>query len=304
MALAVRTSEPRTRLALVHSATDSSESEAVLSESGTDFSAGSAEPSAGSAEPSAPERGDQGQGPLSERTLAFGSRSPKKEELSSVAALLERDDAELVVLARAGQPHAFEALYRRHSSYALALAVRVQGNTSDAEDVVHDAFLRAHDRLDHLRADSSFRPWLSSVVVSLVRTRMRRRRMLGVLGLSTSEPIDLDALVTPEAGPEVRAQLAQVYTVLRSVSVDQRICWTLRFVEGRKLEDVAEMADCSLATAKRRIAAVQHQILLSNLRGFSDESVLDESASEAQDALDGCEADLGDCEGEHEGDIK
>ncbi len=253
VALPARTPQPRTRLELVHS----------------------------SLEPTSSSRASRG----AERAPSLGSRGPKKEELNGVAALLERDDAELVVLARAGQPHAFEALYRRHSSYALALAVRVQGNTSDVEDIVHDAFLRAHDRLDHLRADSSFRPWLSSVVVSLVRTRMRRRRMLGVLGLSTSEPIDLDALVNHEAGPEVRAQLAQVYTVLRGVSVDQRICWTLRFVEGRKLEDVAAMANCSLATAKRRIAAVQHEILLSNLRGVSEDNLSDESRRQATKSL-------------------
>lgn len=174
----------------------------------------------------------------------------------------ERQDEELVALACAGQSTAFEALYRRHSAYVMALGVRVQGNPTDIEDIVHDAFLRAHDRLDTLRAGGSFRPWLASVVVSLVRSRLRRRRMLTVLGLSTAEPIDLDSLVTPDAGPEVRAQIAQVYRVLERVPVDQRICWTLRYVEGRKLEDVAEIANCSLATAKRRIAAVQQEILL------------------------------------------
>jgi RNA polymerase sigma-70 factor (ECF subfamily) len=173
-----------------------------------------------------------------------------------------REDGELVALALAGQAGAFEALYRRHSPYALALAVRVQGSATDIEDIVHDAFLRVHDGLQLLRSGASFRPWLASIVVSLVRTRMRRRRMLAALGLVTKEPIDLDSLVTREAGPEVRAQLAQVYLLLREQPVDHRICWTLRYIEGRKLEDVAVIADCSLATAKRRIAAVQEQILL------------------------------------------
>ncbi len=172
-----------------------------------------------------------------------------------------RDDAELVALARAYDQAAFEALYRRHSPYALALAVRVQGSAQDIEDIVHDSFLKAHDRMADLRSGSSFRAWLSSIVVSQVRTRMRRRRMLGLLGLSTADPIDLDALVSPQAGPEVRAQLAQVYQILCEVSVDERICWTLRYVEGRKLEDVAEFAGCSLATAKRRISSVQVKIL-------------------------------------------
>lgn len=181
--------------------------------------------------------------------------------------LAEREDSELVALYRAGQSAAFEALYRRYSRYAMALGVRVQGSPTDIEDIVHDAFLRVHDRLDTLREGASFRPWLSSVVVSLVRTRLRKRRMLSMLGLLSADPIDLDALVNHEAGPEVRAQIAQVYGVLRTVPVDQSICWTLRYVEGRKLEEVAEVAQCSLATAKRRIAQVQAGMLLLDSQG-------------------------------------
>lgn len=154
----------------------------------------------------------------------------------------------------------------------MALGVRVQGSPTDIEDIVHDAFLRVHDRMHTLREGASFRPWLASVVVSLVRTRLRRRRMLTLLGLVSADPIDLDALVNPQAGPEVRAELAQVYRILREVPVDQGICWTLRYVEGRKLEEVAEVAGCSLATAKRRIAAVQQQMVLLDSQGADERS--------------------------------
>lgn len=173
----------------------------------------------------------------------------------------EWQDAELVALARAGDRRAFEGLYRKHGKYALSLAVRVQGNATDVEDILHDAFLRIHGRLDHLRSGDAFRPWLAKVVVSLVRSRMRRRRVRRMLGLSDVEAIDLDALSAPQASPETRAQLAEVYGSLRSVTLEQRICWVLRYVEGRKLEDVAQLADCSLATAKRRIAAVQQHLM-------------------------------------------
>ncbi len=196
----------------------------------------------------------------------------------------ELSDAELVALSRVGESAAFEQLYRRHVSYALSLAVRVQGHPGDVEDIVHDAFLKVHDRLKDLRADASFRPWLAAIVVSLVRTRLRRRRMLSVLGLMQNEPVDLDALINGDAGPEVRAQLAQVYSVLSGVPVDQRICWTLRYIEGRKLEEVAQLADCSLATAKRRIAAVQER-LCQGEGASSDEAPAD--SVEQNDESDG-----------------
>jgi RNA polymerase sigma-70 factor (ECF subfamily) len=166
-------------------------------------------------------------------------------------------DAELVALTRASDASAFEKLYRRHAEFAFNLAVRIQGSATDVEDIVHDAFLRAHERLGDLRDAAAFRAWLGSIVVRLVRTRLRRRRLLGALGFTVIEPVEIDSVAAPSADPEVRALLAQVYALLQTLPADDRIAWTLRFVERHRLETLAVMMDCSLATAKRRIARAQ-----------------------------------------------
>jgi RNA polymerase sigma-70 factor (ECF subfamily) len=167
------------------------------------------------------------------------------------------EDGKLVALSRERDPVAFEILYRRHAGFAFNLAVRIQGNTTDVEDIVHDAFLRAHHYLGELRDAGAFRPWLGAIVVTLVRTRLRRRRLALALGMDRSEPVELDAIASPEADPEVRAQLAQIYALLRTIPADARIAWTLRHIECHSLEAVAELSRCSLATAKRRILKAQ-----------------------------------------------
>jgi RNA polymerase sigma-70 factor (ECF subfamily) len=90
-----------------------------------------------------------------------------------------------------------------------------------------------------------------------VRTRLRRRKLLGALGLTAPDPVDIDSLATVDADPEARVLLAQVYALLQTLAADDRIAWTLRYVERHRLETVAVMMDCSLATAKRRIARAQ-----------------------------------------------
>jgi RNA polymerase sigma-70 factor (ECF subfamily) len=140
------------------------------------------------------------------------------------------------------------------------------------EDIVHDAFVRAHQRLGELREPAAFRSWLGSIIVRLVRTRLRRRRLVAMLGLATPEPVDLDAVATSDADPEVRALLAQVYALLQTLPADERIAWTLRHVERHRLESVAGLAGCSLATAKRRISRAQ---------AFLDEHFVSPFAEEA-----------------------
>jgi RNA polymerase sigma-70 factor, ECF subfamily len=166
-------------------------------------------------------------------------------------------DRELVRRALGSDADAFEGLYRRHAEFAFNLAVRIQGSAADVEDVVHDAFLKAQERLDDLRDTAAFRPWLGSIVVRLVRTRLRRRKLLSALGLVTPEPVELESIAAADADPEARALLAQVYALLQTLAADDRIAWTLRYVERHRLETVAVMMDCSLATAKRRIARAQ-----------------------------------------------
>jgi len=167
------------------------------------------------------------------------------------------DDERLVARTLRGDLLAFELLYRRHAGFALNLAVRIQGSANDAEDIVHDAFLKASERLAELREASAFRPWLGSIVVRLVRTRLRRNRLLRTLGLASPEPIELDAITSPSADPESRVLLAQVYSLLQTLPADERIAWTLRYVDHHRLEVVAKLVDCSLATAKRRIFRAQ-----------------------------------------------
>jgi len=170
------------------------------------------------------------------------------------------EDGRLVTLVARGETQAFETLYRRYAGFAINLAVRIQGNSRDVEDVVHDAFLRAHDKLSELRDGQAFKGWLGAIVVSLIRSRLRKRRLMGAFGLTSKDPIDLDSIASETAGPEARAQLAQVYALLQTMPADERIAWTLRHVERHRLEAIAELLGCSLATAKRRITRAQRFI--------------------------------------------
>jgi len=185
---------------------------------------------------------------------------------AQIAAL---SDAQLVALGCKGETLALELLYRRHAAFAIHLAARIEGSSRDVEDIAHDAFIRAFERLDDLTDRGAFKSWLGSIVVHAVRSRMRRHRLMSVLGLKTAEPVDLDALASPDASPHVRAQIAQIYALLRTLPTDERIAWVLRCVEGHDLETVARMTRCSLATVKRRISRAQK---------FLDEHFVDSDA--------------------------
>ena len=189
--------------------------------------------------------------PFEER-LADGVAAP--QAMGQSGPLGELADEALVALVAQGDISASKVLYRRHAGFAFNLAVRIAGSASDAEDVVHDAFIRAFGHLDTLRNPKAFRAWLGSIVVHGMRSRLRRGRLIRFFGLGRAgDPVELDSIVSPQAPSSARAELAQVYALLRTMAPDDRIAWTLRYVEKHDLKTAAELCDCSLATVKRRI---------------------------------------------------
>jgi RNA polymerase sigma-70 factor (ECF subfamily) len=174
---------------------------------------------------------------------------------------LEIPDETLVERALAGERLAAADLYRRHMAYLLGMVVRMLRSRTEGEDVVQETFAVALDRLGTLRDPAAFRSWAAQIAVSLVRRRLRRQRLRQALGLAkASEDATLECLASETCSGEVRAELALVDVVIVRLPAEQRLAWMLRYVEGEELEAVARLSGCSLATAKRRIAAAAARV--------------------------------------------
>jgi RNA polymerase sigma-70 factor (ECF subfamily) len=156
-----------------------------------------------------------------------------------------------------GGPVDFDGIFRAHAAYVAGVAARLMGRDDcEVDDVVQDVFWLAARRLGRIHSLEAARPWLVTVTVRVVRRRFRRRALRALLW-GAPEPVDVPA---PGASPEEHALLARIYRVLDTLPTDDRIAWLLRHVQGERLQDVALACGCSLATAKRRIAAAQQVV--------------------------------------------
>ena len=93
-----------------------------------------------------------------------------------------------------------------HQGVALRLAHSVVRSHHDAEEVVQEAFVKAHRNLGGFDRGRAFRPWLLRIVrneaLNQVRSRDRRRRLtLRASGLAETDPLrspDEHAVATQE----------------------------------------------------------------------------------------------------------
>ncbi len=172
---------------------------------------------------------------------------------------MDEHAAAVVAKARAGDREAFRALVDRHSRYVFSLAHRMTGNAQDAEDVVQEAWLKAHKQLSRFEARADFRTWLHRITVNcsidLIRGRRHRE--------DAHDPADLEQGPLSERGaaapptPERMAASTQisdrVNEALGLLTALERAAFTLRHVEGLSIEEVGEQLGMKASATKHSI---------------------------------------------------
>jgi RNA polymerase sigma-70 factor (ECF subfamily) len=168
---------------------------------------------------------------------------------------METQALKLLKVEESTAPISLDQAFRRFSPYVAKIAYRLLGRDAEVDDLVQDVFLAATRGLERLREPEAIRGWLATVTVRLGTRRLRWRRVRQFVGLDDSAPE-----LTCAAQSHERALLGRIYRILDSLPVNERVAWTLRHVEGEPLDRVAALCECSLATAKRRIARVQAEL--------------------------------------------
>jgi len=166
---------------------------------------------------------------------------------------VRKPDASRPPLVEAPTPPDLDALLARFAPYVASIGKRLLGREDEVDDLVQEVFLTALKGIHGLRDPDAAKSWLATVAVRNAHRRLRRRRVLQWLGLA--DEVSPDDLVDETVSPERRAKLVRLYALLDRLPPDQRVAWILRHVEGERLDAVARLCGCSLATAKRRITA-------------------------------------------------
>ena len=161
-------------------------------------------------------------------------------------------DTELRLVETADDDRSLGGIYRRYGRYVAAVILRLDGRSAELEDLVQDVFLVAARGIAQVRDPAAIKGWLATIAVRTVRKRLLRRRARRFLGLDASA--GYENLVDPAASPVERVLIASIFRLLDEMPVADRLAFSLRYIQGETVEQVAELTGCSLATANRRIA--------------------------------------------------
>jgi RNA polymerase sigma-70 factor (ECF subfamily) len=178
------------------------------------------------------------------------------EHHSSTLEKSELDDQELVAGVLAGKTALFTGLVARHTGQIYGLALRLLGNSEEAEDVVQETFLRAYAHLNTFRSAASFATWLYRITLNVSRDQLRRRQVRErTVAFSRVNQLWADERysVDPERVVLALENRQLIEEALKRLPANYRATLLLHEVDGLKLTEVATLMDAPLPTVKSRL---------------------------------------------------
>jgi RNA polymerase sigma-70 factor (ECF subfamily) len=143
-------------------------------------------------------------------------------------------------------------------------ALRVLGNTEDAEDALQDGLLSAYRNLKRFEGRSQFSTWLTRIVINAAL--MRRRSAKARPALSLDEPPREEELPASERfaddgpNPEQVFASTEIREMISELSPLLRTAFVLREVQGYSTGEAAKKLGVTENTLKARLWRARHQL--------------------------------------------
>ena len=148
---------------------------------------------------------------------------------------------------REGNPRAVEHLYERYRARLLRFCIRLLGDDSIAEDIVHNVFEKLQKQSATIRSADGLQNWLFTVARNEAFEELRRKK---------GEQIDEDILWDGELPDQEimrREQEERIRWVIQQLHAPYREVILLREYENMSLEEIAVITNSSIAAVKSRL---------------------------------------------------
>jgi RNA polymerase sigma-70 factor (ECF subfamily) len=152
--------------------------------------------------------------------------------------------------------------FAEHRPHLRAVAYRMLGSLTEADDALQDAWLR----LSRSGADSveNMGAWLTTIVARVCLNMLRSRK------LRREEPLDAyvpDPVISYSDGldPEQQTLLADsvglaLQVVLETLRRPERLAFVLHDMFGVSFDEIAPMADCSVEAARQLASRARRRV--------------------------------------------
>ncbi len=148
-------------------------------------------------------------------------------------------------------------MFTRFSSRMLGVCHRYARNTSDAEDILQDAFIKVFDKLHQFKFEGSFEGWIRRIVVNTALKKYTLTRYeKEVTGIENKERYD------GGEDPSAYSHLSQkdLLALINQLPDGYRIIFNLHVIEGYQHEEIAGMLGIQPGTSRSQLVKARNML--------------------------------------------
>lgn len=169
---------------------------------------------------------------------------------------MQRSDELLLEGALGGDGACFGELARRWEGRIYGFIRRYVDNGEEARDLTQDTFTKAFQNLAALSDPARFSSWLYKIALNECRMRFRRRKGYRQVQFD-DEGVGIEAIegaeISPERAVEEKENIARLKTAIWRLPREQRELILMKEYQGLKFQEIADILDIPLSTAKSRL---------------------------------------------------
>ena len=159
-----------------------------------------------------------------------------------------------------GDIESFELLVKRWEQPLLNHCYRLINSIELAEDLRQEIFLRVYRAAGTYQPTAKFSTWLYRIATNLCLDTLAKQQHRKTIPIdSVSDDLDAKSIVHPVDKPdeivERKEVERQVRVALERLPENLRVIVIMRYYDGLKFREIADILSCPVSTVKSRMAA-------------------------------------------------
>lgn len=144
----------------------------------------------------------------------------------------------------------------------LGLCLYYTSDMAEAEDILHDGFIRIFEQINKYKETGNFEAWMRRVFINLALMRYRKKsRISNIEETPESGYLNKDNFTT------IDVNIDDMMKMIMNLSPQYRMVFNLYAIEGYKHKEISKMLNISEGTSKSNLARAR-KILQQQLKDF------------------------------------
>jgi RNA polymerase sigma-70 factor (ECF subfamily) len=155
-----------------------------------------------------------------------------------------------------GNRQAQKALYEQFAPQLFAVCLRYCKNRMEAEDLLHEGFIKIFDKIEQFRGEGTINAWLRKIMVNTVLDELRNKQ--NFLYVDDTETVVRNIADTNEDNEDNNKiydiDVNQVFELVKQMPQQYKLVFNLYVVENYSHEKIASKLGISINTSKSNLS--------------------------------------------------